>query len=296
MSQKCGYIAIVGRPNVGKSTLLNHLVGQKLNITSRKPQTTRHAILGIHTQDNCQMIFVDTPGLHRNQPRAINRYMNRVARSAVSDADLVLFVVDRLKWNEEDELVLSQVQKVDCPVYILVNKMDRLSDPGLALPHIQELSAKLPAAEIFPVSALRGTGLKELQQSMVESLPAGEHLFDQDQVTDKSERFIASEIVREKILRQLGHEVPYASTVEIESFKKEGNCIHIHALILVEREGQKRILIGDRGERLKSIGSEAREDLEKLLATKVMLRLWVKIKDNWSDDERALQSLGYRES
>lgn len=295
MNQHCGYVAIVGRPNVGKSTLLNHLVGQKLNITSRKPQTTRHAILGIRTEGSSQAIFVDTPGLHRNQPRAINRYMNRVARNALGDADVILFVVDRLKWCDEDELVLQQIQRVDCPVIILVNKMDRLSDPAMALPHVQELSQKLPRAEIIPVSALRGTGLPELMNLVNQLLPEGPHQFEEDQVTDKSMRFMAAEIVREKILRQLGHEVPYAATVEIETFKEEKGIVHINALILVEREGQKRILIGDRGERLKSIGSEARQDLEKMLEKKVMLRLWVKIKDNWSDDERALLSLGYQE-
>ena len=293
---RCGYVAIVGRPNVGKSTLLNHLIGQKLNITSRKPQTTRHAILGIRTDDQQQVIFIDTPGMHVKQPRAINRYMNRVAGAAIHDADLVIFVVDRLKWTQEDEQVMQRLEHLSVPLLVVLNKIDRLDDKEMLLPHIQDIAAALPNAAFIPASALKGDGLDELLAQIGRQLPQGHALFDPDQITDRSSRFMVAEIIREKILRQLGHEVPYASTVEIESFEQEGKRATIHALILVEREGQKRILIGEKGERLKSIGIDARKDIELMLQQPVMLKLWVKVKDNWSDDERALQSLGYQDN
>ena len=292
---RCGYVAIIGRPNVGKSTLVNHLIGQKLNITSRKPQTTRHAILGIRTDEDRQVIFVDTPGQHIDQPRAINRYMNKVAKAAMRDVDLVVFVVDRLKWTEEDEHILNRLEHLDSPVVVALNKTDRLTDKDLLLPHVRELSARLPKAEFIPISALHGDNLDQLYQLIGKFLPQAEALFNEDQVTDRSSRFVVAEIVREKILRQLGEEVPYASTVEIEKFEQQGSLVEIHALILVEREGQKRIIIGEAGSRLKSVGSEARQDMEKLLDCKVLLKLWVKVKSNWSDDERALQSLGYQD-
>lgn len=294
-SFRCGYVAVIGRPNVGKSTLVNHLIGQKLNITSRKPQTTRHAILGIRTDEDRQVVFVDTPGQHIDQPRAINRYMNKVAKAAMRDVDLVVFVIDRLKWTKEDEQILYRLENIEAPVVVALNKTDQLSDKDLLLPHVRELSARLPKAEFIPVSALKGDNLESLYELIGKFLPESEALFSEDQVTDRSTRFVVAEIVREKILRQLGEEVPYASTVEIEKFEQQGSLIEIHALILVEREGQKRIIIGDSGSRLKSVGSDAREDIERLLDSKVLLKLWVKVKSNWSDDERALQSLGYQE-
>lgn len=293
---RCGYVAIIGRPNVGKSTLVNHLLGQKLNITSRKPQTTRHAILGIRTDADRQVVFVDTPGQHIDQPRAINRYMNKVARSAMRDVDAVVFVVDRLKWTQEDEQILQRLEHNKARIIIAINKVDRLSQKELLLPHIQELSRRLPEAELVPISALQGDNLEQLYELISSYLPYGQAFYSEDQITDRSTRFVVAEIVREKILRQLGEEVPYASTVEIEKFEQQGSLVEIHALILVEREGQKRIIIGDGGSRLKSVGSEARLDIEKLLGCKVMLKLWVKVKSNWSDDERALQSLGYQEN
>ncbi|MEQ9022643.1 MAG: GTPase Era [Pseudomonadales bacterium] len=290
---KSGYVAIVGRPNVGKSTLLNSILGQKISITSRKPQTTRHNILGIHTSESAQMMFLDTPGQHLNTPRAINRYMNRAASNALADVDVVIFVIDRLKWNEEDEMVLKRVIDSGKPCVVAVNKTDRLSTTELLLPHIQELSERLPQAEFVPVSALKNNNVDRLLGQVEAVLLEGEAFFDEDQVTDRSMRFMAAEIVREKIMRQLGDEVPYAAAVEIERYEFQGNITFINALVLVEREGQKSILIGEKGTRLKQIGMEARKDIEELCGTKVMLEVWVKVKSNWSDDERALRSLGY---
>ena len=293
MAYKSGYVAIVGRPNVGKSTLLNGILGQKISITSRKPQTTRHNILGIHSSETAQMLFLDTPGQHLNTPRAINRYMNRAASTALADVDVIIFVVDRLKWSDEDEMVLKRVLASKKPCVVAVNKTDRLTTNELLLPHIQELSQRLPNGEFIPVSALKKNNLDQLLKQIETFLPEGQAFFDEDQVTDRSMRFMAAEIVREKIMRQLGDEVPYAATVEIERYEYNGKITFVNALVLVEREGQKTILIGEKGLRLKQIGMEARKDIENLCGTKVMLEIWVKVKSGWSDDERALRSLGY---
>lgn len=292
---RCGYVAIVGRPNVGKSTLLNHILGQKISITSRKPQTTRNAVVGIKTEGDVQIIFVDTPGMHLGQQKAINRYMNKAATSAMKDVDVVVFVIDRFIWTEEDEAVAEKLQHVKCPIILAVNKVDQIEDKETLLPHLQKLSEKLNVAEIVPMSALRNTNLDRLEQLITEMLPLGIHMYPEDQITDRSSRFMAAEIVREKITRQLGDELPYEMAVEIEEFKQEGNLLNISALILVERDGQKKILIGDKGSRIKLIGTEARGDMEKLFEMKIMLKLWVKVKSGWSDDERALRSLGYNE-
>jgi len=291
--RRCGYVAIVGRPNVGKSTLLNHILGQKISITSRKPQTTRHQVLGIKTEGNHQIIFVDTPGLHMNADKAINRYMNRAASSAIRDVDLVVFVVDRTAWTEEDAAVLQQIQQAGLPTVLVVNKVDLLADKTELLPHLQVLAAKADFAAILPVSALGRHNIDALEEQILHHLPEADYLFPEDQITDRSQRFLAAEIVREKITRQLGDELPYAITVEIEDFAQEGEVLHISAVIFVERKGQKKILIGDKGSRLRSIGSDARHNMEDLFDSKVMLRLWVKVKSGWSDDERALRSLGY---
>ncbi|MNZ30285.1 GTPase Era [compost metagenome] len=290
---RCGYVAIVGRPNVGKSTLLNHILGQKLAITSRKPQTTRHTLLGIKTEGAIQAVYVDTPGLHKDNDKALNRYMNRSASAALKDVDVVIFVVDRTRWTDEDQMVLDRVRHVDCPVLIAVNKVDRLEEKGDLLPHLQWLAEQLPNAEVVPISAQHGQNLEILEGLVADRLPESEHFFPEDQITDRSSRFLAAELVREKIMRQLGAELPYQITVEIEEFKQEGRILHIHALILVERDGQKKIIIGEKGERIKSIGQNARKDMEVLFDSKVMLNLWVKVKGGWSDDERALRSLGY---
>ena len=291
--KRCGYVAIVGRPNVGKSTLLNHILGQKISITSRKPQTTRHQVLGIKTQDQYQIIFVDTPGLHKDADKAINRYMNRAASSAIKDVDLVVFVVDRTAWTEEDAMVLEQIERAGRPAMLVVNKVDLLADKADLLPHLQMLAEKSDFAAILPVSALQKHNVAELETEILKFLPESGYFFPEDQITDRSQRFLAAEIVREKIMRQLGEEIPYAITVEIEAFSQEGEVLHISAVIFVERKGQKKILIGEKGSRLRSIGSDARRDMELLFDSKVMLRLWVKVKSGWSDDERALRSLGY---
>ncbi len=293
ISTRCGHVALVGRPNVGKSTLLNHLLGQKISITSRKPQTTRHRVLGIKTEHDAQIIYVDTPGLHRDEPKAINRLMNQAASQAIADVDLVLFVVDRTRWTDGDAWVLEKLRGAHCPVMLVINKVDLQQDKAQLLPFMQQMGEQFPFVEVFPLSALRGHNLDALEAAIRKYLPENPFFYDEEQVTDRSERFLVAELVREKIMRQLGDEVPYSMAVEIESFKREGRAWHIHALILVEREGQKKIVIGSGGERLKLIGEEARHDIEKLLDARVMLKLWVKVKSGWSDDERALRSLGY---
>ena len=292
-TSRCGYVALVGRPNVGKSTLLNHLLGQKISITSRKPQTTRHRVLGIKTEGAIQIVYVDTPGLHKIEPKAINRYMNQTASQAMLDVDVVIFVIERLRWTEEDDWVLEKVKHVQCPVILALNKIDLIDDKKQLLPALQKLSEKFSFAEIFPLSALRGHNLDALETAIKRRLPENPHFFPEDQVTDRSERFLAAELVREKVMRQLGEELPYEITVEIESFKREGKLLTIDALILVERDGQKKIVIGNGGERIRQIGEEARKDMQKLFDSKIMLKLWVKVKAGWSDDERALRSLGY---
>lgn len=291
----CGYVAIVGRPNVGKSTLMNHILGQKLSITSRKPQTTRHRILGIVTDESSQTIYVDTPGIHSEERKAINRYMNRTASSALKDVDLILFVVDGLKWTPDDDLVMGKIKASGLPVMLIINKVDTVEDKDALLPRIEELIQLHGFVEVVPVSALRGHNVERLQKLVADRLPLSAPFFPEDQITDRSSRFLAAETIREKVMRQLGDEVPYELTVEIEQFKTEGKLKRINALILVEREGQKAIVIGEGGQRLKRIGTEARIDMEKLFDSKVMLTVWVKVKSGWSDDERALKSLGYTE-
>ncbi|WP_119394008.1 GTPase Era [Salinibius halmophilus] len=288
-----GIVALVGRPNVGKSTLMNHLIGEKISITSRRPQTTRHQVMGVLTEGARQVIFVDTPGMHQNQEKAINRYMNKAAESAVRDVDVILFMVDSLAWTPDDEAVLDKLKKVNRPIWLVINKIDKVKDKTELLPHIESLTSKFEFAKILPVSALHGHNRDELAEEITGAMPEGPFWFPEDQLTDRSERFLSAEIVREKIMRQLGDEVPYSVAVEIERFAVENDILHIHALILVERDGQKRIVIGDKGSRIKLIGSEARKDMERLFGHKVMLNLWVKTKRGWSDDERALRSLGY---
>jgi GTP-binding protein Era len=290
---QCGYVAIVGRPNVGKSTLLNALLDQKLSITSRKPQTTRHQLLGIKSGAEHQILYVDTPGIHAAGKRAINRYMNRNAFSVISDVDVIVFLVDRQHWTEDDEMVLEAIQKASVKVIVAVNKVDMVKDKRQLLPLLSTLQSKVPEAEIMPISAEKGDNLKMLEQEVVKALPNGPFYFEADQVTDRSERFMASEVIREKLMRQLGDELPYAVTIQIDEFRETGTIIHIGATIFVEREGQKTILIGKSGQRLKQIGIDARRDLETMMSKKIMLNTWVKVKSGWSDSERALKSLGY---
>ena len=290
----CGFIAIVGRPNVGKSTLLNKILGQKISITSRKAQTTRHRIVGIHTEGAYQAIYVDTPGLHIEEKRAINRLMNRAASSAIGDVDLIIFVVEGTKWTEDDEMVLNKLRAAKAPVVLAINKIDNIKEKDELLPHITELSQKFDFVEILPISAQRGKNVHILQKIVRDSLREGVHHFPEEYVTDRSQRFMASEIIREKLMRFTGEELPYSVTVEIEQFKvNERGIYEINGLILVEREGQKKMVIGAKGQKIKTIGIEARADMERLFDAQVHLELWVKVKSGWADDERALRSLGY---
>jgi GTP-binding protein Era len=290
---RCGYVALVGRPNVGKSTLLNRILGQKISITSRRPQTTRHRVLGIKTRETAQLIYVDTPGIHDYSGRAMNRHMNRTASSALLDVDVVVFLVDGLKWTPDDDLVLKKLGNIDCPVILAVNKIDLLANRDELLPRLQALSGKYSFEQVIPISATKGDNVTALERAVETLLPQAPAMFPEDQVTDRSVRFLAAELVREKLFRKLGRELPYGLTVEIESYKSEPGITHIHALIWVERKSQKTIVIGKQGRLLKEVGIEARRDIETLIDGKVNLKLWVKIKEGWADDERALRSLGY---
>ncbi|MEN8204413.1 MAG: GTPase Era [Pseudomonadota bacterium] len=290
---RCGYVALVGRPNVGKSTLLNRILGQKISITSRRPQTTRHRVLGIKTQETAQLIYVDTPGIHDYSGRAMNRHMNRTASSVLLDVDVVVFLVDGFKWTQDDDLVLKKLDSIDCPVVLAVNKIDLLANRDELLPRLQDLSGKYTFEQVIPISATKGDNVAALESAIEALLPQAPAMFPEDQVTDRSVRFLAAELVREKLFRKLGRELPYGLTVEIESFRSEPGITHIHALIWVERKSQKTIVIGRQGRLLKEVGIEARKDIEALIDGKVNLKLWVKIKEGWADDERALRSLGY---
>lgn len=291
---RCGYIAIIGRPNVGKSTLLNALVGQKISITSRKPQTTRHQIAGVRTEGPVQMVFMDTPGLHESEKkRVMNRYMNRLADSVIDGADVILFVVDAGHWRTEDDMILRKISAPGIPVVLVLNKLDNLPDKKEVLPVMAALGKKFDFAHIVPLSARRGENLETLEKILAAMLPEAPHLFPADQVTDRNERFRMAEIIREKIIMGTGKELPYSTTVVVESVRTEGKRLDVSAVIWVEREGQKAIVIGSGGERLKSIGTLARKDMEKMTGKKIFLRLWVRVKDSWTDDERAMGALGY---
>ncbi|MEN3258553.1 GTPase Era [Sodalis endosymbiont of Spalangia cameroni] len=290
----CGFVAIVGRPNVGKSTLLNQLLGQKVSITSRKPQTTRHRIMGIHTEGPYQAIYVDTPGLHIEEKRAINRLMNRAASSSIGDVELVIFVVEGTHWTPDDEMVVNKLRDVGCPVVLAINKVDNVADKEKLLPHMQFLSQQMSFHDIVPICAENGMKVDTLAGIVRKALPEAEHHFPEDYITDRSQRFMASEIIREKLMRFLGDELPYSVTVEIERFAaNDRGGYDIHGLILVERDGQKKMVIGNKGSKIKTIGIEARQDMEAMFETRVHLELWVKVKSGWADDERALRSLGY---
>lgn len=289
----CGYIAIIGRPNVGKSTLLNHILGQKISITSRKPQTTRNRILGIKTKGSSQMVFVDTPGLHQNAKKALNKYMNRAATSVIHDVDIIIFVVEALQWQADDEWIFKKIKNLDLPLIIAINKVDKLPDKDLLLPFIQQIAAKFPEATVLPLSALKNDNIDRLEDVISTMLPKNPHFFPDDQVTDITERFMASEMIREKLMKSLGQELPYAITVQIEQFEEKEKIINISAVIWVEKINQKSIVIGADGKVLKKVGTAARKDLEDYFAKKIFLRLWVKVKESWSDNDRALRSLGY---
>ena len=292
---KSGFAAVIGRPNVGKSTIMNELLGQKLSITSHKPQTTRHRIHGIHTTADSQIVYVDTPGMHLGGQKSINSYMNRAADSAFADVDVILFVVEAGRWTKEDKAVAKKLKGVSQPVIVLVNKVDNYKDKEELFPFIQEISQEVDMDTLIPVSAYKKIGLDIIEQEVLKRFNEQAPIFPEDYVTDRSTRFLAAEIIREKLMRTLGDEVPYGSTVEIEQFEfdEEEERWVIHALILVERSGQKQIVIGKKGALIKKMGTQARKDLINLLDSRVHLELWVKVKENWSDDARALASLGY---
>ena len=288
-----GYVALLGRPNVGKSTLLNRLIGQKISITAPKPQTTRHVILGIQTLPEAQIVYVDTPGLHRQGRRAMNRYLNRAASSVLGYVDVVVFLIEALRWTEEDQDVLQRLAEFSGPVILAVNKVDRVADKRRLLPFLQDRAGQRAFTEVVPLAAIDGDNVAALEQAIACLLPVQAFLFPEDQITTASERFMAAELIREKLTRLLREELPYALTVEIEQFVEEGRLTRIHAVIWVERASQKGIVIGEKGATLREVGRQAREDLERLLDRKVFLETWVKVREGWSDDERALRSLGY---
>lgn len=289
----CGYVALIGRPNVGKSTLLNNILGEKLSIISAKPQTTRHRILGVKTRGAIQTIYVDTPGLHMGERKAINKYMNKTAMATLKDVDVIVFMVEALKWTEEDQMVLNLLEKARCPVILVINKVDELAEKSKLLPWIQTQSEKYKFTNIIPLSAKTGDNVGALERSIEGLLPENPHFFPEGQVTDRNLSFRLSEIIREKLMNELEEEVPYGVSVEIEMFERDQTRVFISAVIWVDRAGQKPIVIGKKGALLKKIGIQSRNDMEELLKEHVHLKLWVKVKEGWSDNARLLKNLGY---
>src|SRR6476469_3654396 len=304
-SHHAGHVAVIGRPNVGKSTLVNALVGFKISITSSRPQTTRHRLLGIATFPHGQLLLVDTPGLHREQKRAMNRWMNRAARGALEGVDAAVLVIEAGRWDDEDTLAYDALKEAGVPVVLAVNQVDRIKDKTALLPFLAKVAGERDFAAVHPISALKRKGLEALVDDLLKLVPEQEALYGEDEITDKSQRFLAGELVREQLMRQLGAELPYATTVEIESFVEEplrnpsaggvGHLLRIGAVIWVERDGQKAIVIGKGGVRLREIGTRAREQMERLFGSKVFLETWVRVREGWSDDEAALRTLGYHD-
>lgn len=292
---RSGLVTIAGRPNVGKSTLLNRLVGQKLSITSPKPHTTRHRILGIHTTDNRQVVYVDTPGFHDGRLNAMNRYINRTAAGSLVGVDCIIMMITAHGWTDADDEVLQRIRQQGLPVILVINKIDQLKDKEALLPLLQQCDNMNVFDAMIPLSAIRGTNVEALEQAVLHYLPEQPPLFPDDIVTDRSERFVAAEFIREQLFRQLDKEVPHAIAVGIERFEKKKKIRHIHAVIWVEREGQKPIVVGKGGLRLKSIGTAARQNLENFFGEKVFLDLWVKVRGHWRDNDQALRSLGFGE-
>ncbi|WP_149194969.1 GTPase Era [Luteimonas suaedae] len=298
-SYRAGHVAVIGRPNVGKSTLVNALVGAKVSIVSNRPQTTRHRLLGIATFPQGQLVLVDTPGLHRDQGKAsasaMHRWMNRAARGALEGVDAVLLVVQAGRWDEEDGAAYEVLRGAGVPVVLVVNQVDRLRDKAALLPYLAEVSREREFTSVHPVSALKRIGLEALVDSVLPLLPQQDALYGEDEITDRSQRFLAAELLREQLMRLLGAELPYATTVEIERFEEDGAMYRIGAVIWVEREGQKAIVIGKGGTRLREIGTKARQQMERLFDHKVFLETWVRVREGWSDDEAALRAFGYEE-
>jgi len=293
-TKKTGMVSLIGKTNVGKSTLLNQLVEQKVSITSRKPQTTRQRLLGIKTEGSNQIIYVDTPGFHQGHKRALNKFMNKTALSSIEGVDIVLFVVDALNFSVTDEHLLSQVSTKDNQVMLVINKIDKVAKKEKLIPFVEEVTKLFPFSEVIPISALKRKNIDILEKEITKRLPVGAHLYPEDQIADSSERFLASEIIREKCISRVGDEIPYRLSVVIDSFKEEDKLITIDGTIYIEKSSQKGIVIGEQGKRLKAIGTAARKDLERMLGNKVMLRLWVKVKKDWTNDRSALNFMGYK--
>lgn len=292
-SHRCGLVTLIGRPNVGKSTLLNRLVGSKISITSSRAQTTRHRLLGIKTTPEMQIVYVDTPGLHANDEGIMNRYMNRAASGSLEGVDCIVLLINSGGWEEADEYPLRLAMKQKIPVILAINKVDLAKDRSRLLPLIKLSGEKADFAEIVPLSARVGTNVAELERAIIKYLPEQPAIYPADQITDRSERFLAEELVREQVFRSFRQEVPYATAVQVEQFKRVKGVLHIDAIIWVEKEGQKGILIGKAGAGLKNVGSRARIEMQKLFGSKVHLNLWVKVREGWSDSARSLRSLGY---
>lgn len=296
MTTRAGYVALLGRPNVGKSTLLNQLLDHKLSITSPRPQTTRHILLGINTLNDAQIVYVDTPGLHSRAHKALNRHMNRAAADTLSYVDVVVLVLEALRLSDEDRAVIERLKSFGGPVIAAINKVDRIADKTRLLPSLAELQRLHAFTDSVPVSALKRDNLAVLEQCIVRQLPEGPFLFAEDELTTASSRFLAAELIREKLFRRLREELPYALTVEIEQFEEQDRLLRIAAQIWVERPGQKAIVIGEGGQMLRDVGQAARLDMERLFGKRVYLSLWVKVRSDWSDDEQALSRFGYRDT
>ncbi|PWD86590.1 GTPase Era [Ignatzschineria cameli] len=292
---KAGFASIVGRPNVGKSTLMNGILGQKISITSNKPQTTRHAITGIYTDEDTQIIFLDTPGIHTNMQSALNKQLNRTAMSTITTGDVIIFIVEALRFNKDDEKVLSKLKGIETPVILVINKIDKLQNKEELFPFIAEMSERFPFSDIVPLSAKQAKSADVLLDVIKKYLPEQPFPYSEDEITTVSSAFLAAEVLREKLTRRLNQELPYTIAVEIEEFKIEGNLYRILAAISVERESQKGIVIGKGGATLKEASTQARIDLERLFDAKVFLRAFVKVREGWSDDEKALNALGYKD-
>ncbi len=292
-AKRCGTVAVIGRPNVGKSTLVNALVGFRVSIVSPRPQTTRHRILGIATVEGGQIVYADTPGLHAAGKRAMNRYMNRAATGAIEGVDVGMLVIEAGQWREDDERAYAALRASGVAMVLVLNKVDTIKDKSSLLPFIAKVSEGRGFVEIFPLSARKGQGLEDLQRALLRLLPEGEPQYADDEVTDRSERFLVAELIREQLMRQLGDELPYVSTVEISEFKEDGRLLRISAVVWVEREGQKAIVVGAGGAQMRAIGQSARLAIEKMLDRKVFLELWCKVRDSWSDDEAQLRRFGY---
>jgi GTP-binding protein Era len=292
---RCGYVALLGRPNVGKSTLLNAMIGVRLSIVSHRPQTTRHRILGISTKPTGQILYVDTPGLHRGGKRAMNRSLNRAARAAISEVNLAVQVIEAGRWTDEDAAMYAALaEQPDVPKLLAINKVDLQKDKTIMLPFVADLMQKHPFDDVYYVSALKSKGLEGLEKGILKRLPEQPAIYAEDEITDRSERFLASEMVREQLMLRLNQELPYATTVEIEAFQDRPDGIaEVHAVIWVERDGQKAIVIGEGGAQLKAIGTSARKAMETMFERKVFLKLWVKVREGWADDENLLKRFGY---